>query len=77
MGGAIPSRDHTSSAFQTQSEQAKFPRGGADLTSAVSVSSAQQNQPGTSTLITAVQRFAVYLSEASSMLECQATCKAL
>lgn len=47
MGGAMASRDHTSSVFPTQSEQAKFPRGGADLSSAVAVSSTQQNQQGT------------------------------
>ena len=47
MGGAIPSRDHTSSAFQAQTEQAKYapPRGGgSDLGSAVTVSSNQQTQ---------------------------------
>ena len=46
MGGAIASRDHTSSVFPAQSEQAKFQRGGADLSSAVAVSSTQQNQQG-------------------------------
>ena len=47
MGGTIPSRDHTSSAFQAQTEQSKYvaPRGGAsDLGSAVTVSSNQQSQ---------------------------------
>ena len=47
MGGAIPSRDHTSSAFQAQTDQAKYapPRGGAsDLGSAVTVSANQQTQ---------------------------------
>ena len=47
MGGAIPSRDNTSSAFQAQTEQAKYvpPRGGAsNLGSAVTVSYTQQTQ---------------------------------
>ena len=48
MGGAMPSRDHTSSSYQAASDHTKFPRGGADIGTAVAVSSTQQNQQGIS-----------------------------
>lgn len=47
MGGALPSRDPTSSAFQAQTDQTKYvpPRGVAsDLGSAVTASSNHQSQ---------------------------------
>ena len=51
MGGAMQSRDHTSSSYQTASDHTKFPRGGADLGTAIAVSSTQQSQPGYSACI--------------------------